>query len=316
MSNPANRLVTVFGGGGFIGRYLCQQLLKGGYRLRVAEREPRRAWFLKPLGALGQTQFIAADIRRPESVAAAVAGAGAVVNLVGILRGDFEGVHVTGAANVARAAAAAGADTLVHLSAIGADPDSPSRYGSSKGRGEQAVREAFPDATIIRPSIVFGPEDDFVNRFARMARMLPVLPIVAPEARFQPVYVADLARAISAAATEPREHRGRTYELGGPQVFTMAELNREIARMIGRPDKWMVEVPDLIGGAMASATGWLPGAPITSDQWRMLQVPNVVDERAAGFDAFGIRPTPLAAVAEAWLTPYRKGGRFSVKSPY
>jgi len=315
MADRTDRLVTIFGGGGFIGRYVVQNLFKGGWRVRVAQREPRQAWFLKPLGAVGQSQFVAADVRDPESVARAVAGADVVVNLVGILKGDFEAFHVTGAANVASAAAAAGADGLVHLSAIGADPQSPSDYGRSKGRGEAEVRAAFPDATIVRPSIVFGPEDNFISKFAAMGRELPVLPVMAPGARFQPVYVGDLARAIAAAALEPRRHVGKIYELGGPQVVTMAQLNASICRMTGREGKPVAVIPDAVGGWMARLTGWLPGAPITMDQWRMLQVPNVVAEGAAGFEAFGIRPQPFEAIAESWLTPYRKGGRFSVKSP-
>ena len=317
MAQAIDRLVTIFGGGGFIGRYVVQNLFKSGVRVRAAERDPKRAWFLKPLGGLGQTQFMAADVRDPDSAARAVAGADVVINMVGILKGDFEAFHVTGAANVARAAAQAGAASLVHISSIGADPESPSDYGRSKGLGEQAVREAFPGATIFRPSIVFGPEDDFISKFAAMGRELPVLPVMAPNARFQPVYVADLARAIAAAALEPGRYGGKTFELGGPQVITMAELNKTISRMTGRPGKATAAIPDSVGGLLAKFTGWLPGAPITMDQWRMLQVPNVVSEGALGFEAFGIRPQPFEAIAETWLTPYRKGGRFSsAKSPY
>ena len=316
MPQKLDRLVTIFGGGGFIGRYVVQNLHKAGMRVRDAERDPKKAWFLKPLGGVGQTQFVATDIRDYNSVANAAAGSDVVINLVGILKGDFETFHVKGAANVARAAAEAGASHLVHISAIGADPEGPSDYGRSKGRGEQAVREAFPSATIIRPSIAFGPEDDFISKFAKMGRQLPVLPVMAPNARFQPVYVVDLAQAIAQAALEPGKHAGKTYELGGPHVFTMEELNNSICRLTGRQGKAMAVIPDAVGGFIARVTGWLPGAPITFDQWRMLQVPNVVHQGALGFEAFGIRPQPFEAVAEAWLTPYRKGGRFSVKSSY
>jgi NADH dehydrogenase len=317
MAQAIDRLVTIFGAGGFIGRYVVQNLFKSGVRIRAAQRDPKAAWFLKPLGGLGQTQFVAADVRSFDSVARAVAGADVVINLVGILKGDFESFHVRGAANVAIAAAEAGATSLVHISSIGADPDSPSDYGRSKGRGEQAVREAFPAATIIRPSIVFGPEDDFISKFAAMGRELPVLPVMAPNAQFQPVYVSDLGRAIAAAALEPGKYAGRTFELGGPQVVTMAELNQTISKMTGRPGKPTAVIPDSVGGMLAKFTGWLPGAPITMDQWRMLQVPNVVGEGAEGFDEFGIRPQPFEAIAETWLTPYRQGGRFSsAKSPY
>jgi uncharacterized protein YbjT (DUF2867 family) len=316
MADNRDRLITMFGAGGFVGRYVAQQLLKSGARLRAAEREPKRAWFLQPLGAVGQVQFVSADIRDKESVERAIAGADTVINLVGILKGNFEAVHVRGASNVAEAAARHGCSALVHVSAIGADPESPSDYGRSKGLGEQAVRAAFPKATIIRPSIAFGPEDDFISRFAAMGRQMPVLPVMAPGARFQPVYVADLARAIAAAALDPDRYGGQVYELGGPQVVTMAELNDSISRLTGRPGKPVAVIPDAVGGLIAKFTGWLPGAPITMDQWRMLQVPNVVAEGAKGFEAFGIRPQPFEAIAADWLTPFRKGGRFSQKSPY
>lgn len=316
MPDKLDRLVTVFGGSGFIGRYVVQYLFKAGWRVRVVGRDPKSAWFLQPLGGLGQRQIVAGDVRDADSVARAVADSDAVINLVGILKGDFQSYHVDGAANIARAAAKAGATSLVHVSAIGADPDSPSAYGRSKALGEQAVRSAFPAATIMRPSIVFGPEDNFVNRFAGMVRQLPVLPVVGGDAQFQPVYVADLAQAIADAALEPGRHAGKTYELGGPQVITMAELLKIVARLTGRPDKAMAPIPDAITGFMARATGWLPGAPITSDQWAMLQVPSVVAPGAAGFEAFGISPRPLEAIASTWLTTFRKGGRFGTKSPY
>jgi uncharacterized protein YbjT (DUF2867 family) len=316
MVQKLEKLVTVFGGGGFVGRYVVQNLFKAGWRVRIAEREPRNAHFLMTQGGLGQTQFVAADIGRPETIERAVAGADAVINLVGILKGNFAAVHVEGARNVARATAAAGARTLVHISAIGADPHSPSDYGRSKGRGEEAVREAFPGATFIRPSIVFGPEDEFISKFAALGRELPVLPVMAPGARFQPVYVIDLAHAIAKAASEPEVYAGKTYELGGPHVVTMAELNERIGLLTGRKGKPVAVIPDAIGGFIAKATGWLPGAPITVDQWRMLQVPNVVSADAEGFEAFGIRPQPFEAVAGNWLVTYRRGGRFAAKSPY
>ena len=309
-----DRLVTVFGGGGFIGRYVTQSLLKAGWRVRIAQRDPKQAWYLKPLGGLGQTQFVACDIRKPDSVARALQGSGAVVNLVGILKGNFKAFHVDGAANIARAAADAGVKTLAHISAIGADAESPSAYGRSKGKGEEAVRAAFPAAMILRPSVVFGREDNFVNRFARMAR-LPVLPVVRGAGKLQPVFVGDVARAVCTAVTDPRTHAGQTYEIGGPQVMTMLELNQFIARVTGR-DHHLVEIPDAAGSLMVRAMGWLPGAPITWDQWLMLTRDNVVSSGAKGLKALGITPTPLAAVTEGWLTAYRRHGRFAAKSPY
>lgn len=312
MAAKTDRLVTLFGGGGFVGRYVAQALHAEGARVRIAQREPKRAYFLKPLGGLGQTQFVRADITDPASVAAAVAGADAVVNLVGVLKGAFQAIHVDGAQNVAEAAAAAGAGALVHLSAIGADPESASNYGRTKGEGEAAVRAAFPGATIVRPSIAFGPEDDFVNRFARMARLLPVLPVMRGGWKVQPVFAADLGKAIAAAALDPATHGGKIFELAGPQVLTMHELNQWIMRAIGR-DKAVFDIPDAIGKLVARL-GFLPGAPITWDQWLMLQQDNVANSDLPGLAAFGIRPTPLAAVAESWLTIYRRHGRFAAPS--
>lgn len=301
-------LVTVFGAGGFLGRYVTQSLLKTGVRVRAAERDPRRAWYLKPLGPLGQFQSVRADITDKATVAAAVQGADAVINLVGILKGRFHKVHVEGARNVAEAAAAAGVPALVHISAIGADPEAESAYGRSKGEGEDAVRAAFPNATIIRPSIAFGQEDHFINRFAGMARQWPILPVLRPSWKLQPVHAADLGKAVALAALDPAVHAGRTYELGGPNVITMAELNKWICAQTGR-HRPVAELPDAIGKAIARVIGWLPMAPITWDQWLMMQQDNVAT--GPGFEAFGLHPAPLAAVAPAWLVPFRKHGRFA-----
>jgi uncharacterized protein YbjT (DUF2867 family) len=306
-------LVTLFGGGGFLGRYVAQELLQRGVRVRIAERSPRKAWFVKPLGGLGQTQFIAADISRPETVARALAGADAAINLVGVLNGDFQAMHVDGARTIAEAAAQAGVQALVHVSAIGADPESQSAYGRSKGEGENAVRAAFAGATILRPSILFGPEDQFVNRFARMIQLLPAIPVIRGSVKFQPAYVVDVARAIADAVTGPGAHAGKTYELGGPEAISMLDLNRLIAGMIGR-DPAFVLVPDTVARAMARFGGWAPGAPMTWDQWLMLQTDNVVSAGAKGFAAFGIDPTPLVAVAPDWLVQYRRHGRFNIVS--
>jgi NADH dehydrogenase len=316
MAQKTDRLVTVFGGGGFIGRYVVQALFARGLRVRIAQRDPRAAVFLKPLAGLGQVQFAAADITVPGQVARATHGSDAVINLVGILKGRFDAIHHLGAQHIAEAAAAAGATSLVQVSAIGADPESDSGYARSKGEGEQAVRTAFPDAVVVRPSIAFGIEDNFVNRFAALSRLLPVVPVIRGKWRLQPVHAADLGRGIALAALDPRSHGGKTYELGGPQVLTMRELNAWICERTGRAEKPLLDIPDVAGRLMARLGGWLPGAPITWDQWLMLQKDNVVSEGAAGFEAFGIRPTPLAAVAEGWLTSYRRSGRFAAKSPY
>ena len=306
-------LVTVFGGGGFLGRYVAQELLRAGARVRVAGRDPTNAFYLKPLAALGQAQFVAADVTRPDSVRRAVQGATAVINLVGILKGRFDAIHVDGARNVAEAAAAAGAQALVQVSAIGADPASSSAYGRSKGQGEAAVRAAFPAATIVRPSILFGPEDAFVNRFASMIARLPVLPVVRGGTKFQPAWVVDVARAVGKAALDPGTYAGKTYELGGPQILSMAELIRWIATSIGYSPH-IVALPDSMAAMMARIGAFVPGAPITWDQWLMLQHDNVVAPGAAGFDMFGIDPAPLAAAASQWLVRYRRNGRFSLST--
>jgi NADH dehydrogenase len=315
MLSDTFRLVTLFGGGGFLGRYVAQEIYRTGARVRIAQFDARKAFFLKPLGALGQTQFVAADIRNAAQVREAVKASDCVVNLVGVLKGDFGGLHIDGARNVAEACAAAGVGSLVHVSAIGADPDSPSRYGSSKGRGEQAVKAAFPSATIVRPSILFGREDNFINRFAGMTRISPILPVVRGPTRFQPVYAADVGKAVMQALFHPRDHAGKTYEFGGPQVMTMRELMEWIDQTTGY-HRMLIDVPDFMASAMARVGSFVPGAPITWDQWLMLQRDNVVAPGAPSLRDFGIAPTPLASVSEGWLTGYRRGGRFAAKQPY
>jgi len=307
-----NKLVTVIGGGGFLGRYVAQALLKREVRLRVAQRDPRAAWFLKPLGTFGNVQFVGADVTKPETIAHAIAGSDAVVNLVGILSGDFSKVHVEGARVVAEAARAAGVQTLVHVSAIGADANSDSAYGRSKGEGEAAVRAAFPQATILRPSVVFGREDAFLNRFASMIASTRFVPVLRAQTRFQPVFVGDVADAVAVAIADSELAAGKTIELGGPDVMTMGALMRWIALAIGRKPTFL-ELPDAIGSLIAMG-GALPGAPITQDQWKMLQHDNVVSSGAAGFADLGISPTPLASVAPTWLVSYRRNGRFGARA--
>ncbi len=304
----SNELVTVFGGDGFIGRYVCENLMKAGVRVRVASRDPRNSYFIQPLGQVGQFGFIKADITDKDSVRRAVDGAAAAINLVGVFGRKMQAVHVDGARNIAEAARKAGAGALVHISAIGADPSSESGYGRTKSEGEAAVKKAFKGATIVRPSLAFGPEDDLTNRFAGMAR-LPFLPVIACKRNFQPVYVRDLAKAIAIAALEPGRHSGKTYEIGGPQVMNMLELHRAILDLTGqRPE--ILPLPDLFGTLM-SYFGWLPGAPLTRDQWLMLQRDNVPAKGALGLEAFGIKPTPLGAVGYEWLGRFNRGGRFA-----
>ena len=300
------RLVTIFGGSGFIGRYVCEQLLDAGVRIRLASRNPRMAYYLQPLAQVGQWGLVRADVTNAKSVRAAVEGADAVVNLVGSFA-NMARVHVQGARNIAEAAGEAGAKALVQISAMSADANSDAAYSRTKGQGEDAVRNAFPNATVIRPSIVFGSEDQLTNRLAAMSR-LPVLPVIAPECRFQPVFVEDLAKAICAASLNPSAHAGTTYEIGGPQVFTMRELTQQILAAAGR-DTALADVPAAIA-SLISWFGFLPGAPLTRDQWLMLQRDNVASEGSKGLEAFGIEPTPFAAVAPEWLGMYG-GNRFA-----
>lgn len=311
MINPDNRIVTVFGGDGFIGRYVCERLFKHDVRVRVACRSPRKAYFLQPLASVGQFGAVRADVADADSVRAAVDGAWAVINLVGTFSGSLEAAHVTGARNIAEAARDAGASALVHVSAIGADVNSRSTYGRTKGEGELAVREAFPGATVIRPSVVFGPEDDLTNRLASLSR-LPLLPVVAAERRFQPVYVKDLAKAIEAAALDPATYGGETFEIGGPEVMTMEDIYAACARAAGHePD--LLDLPNF-ASAFLSWFGFLPGAPLTRDQWKMLQRDNLPAKKSKGLDAFGIAPTALGSVAPLWLGRFRSGGRWTARA--
>ena len=313
MSDPSidwrGRVITVLGGGGFIGRYVCEALFKTGVRVRVAQRDPKRAYQLQPLAAVGQLDLVRVDFNRPESLDAAVEGAWGVINLVGAFAGRLETVHSEAPARAAAKALASGAESFVHVSAIGADPAAASIYGRTKGNGEVAVRAAFAGATIIRPSLVFGPEDQLTNRFAALAARLPVLPVLGGKTRFQPIYVRDLAQAIVMAATDPARFGRQTFELGGHEVLTMRELNVAIADAAGKPRE-IIGLPD-IAGELMSKLAFLPGAPLTRDQWLMLKRDNVVGDAVIGIEAFGITPTPMSAVIGDWLGRFRRGGRFA-----
>jgi NADH dehydrogenase len=308
MIDRNGELVTVFGGGGFIGRYVCEFLLKSGVRVRVAQRNPKQAYIIQPLAQVGQFGFVKADITNRGSVVHALRGATAAVNLCGLFGAKMRATHVEGARNVAEAARELGLDAFVQVSAIGASLNSQSTYGRTKAEGEEAIRAAFPQATIIRPSLVFGPEDELTNRFAAMAR-LPFLPVIAARRNFQPVYVRDLGKAIAMAALDPRRFGGQTYEIGGPQVMSMVDLHRAILEITGQTPE-ITPVPDMFA-AMIAKLGWLPGAPLTRDQWLMLQRDNVPSGDLPGLEAFGIRPTPLAAVGYEWLGRFHRGGKFA-----
>ncbi len=312
-------LVTVFGGSGFVGRHVVRALCRQGWRVRVAVRRPHVAQSVKLAGDVGQVQLFAANIRRDESVAAAMEGASACVNLVGVLQESgaqkFDAVQAEGARRVAAAAAEQGVTRLVQVSAIGADAASKSAYARSKAEGEAAVRELVPTATVLRPSVIFGAEDGFFNRFAAMAVMSPALPLIGGgETRFQPVYVGDVARAVALAITEPG-YAGRTFELAGPQVFTFRELMERVLRETGRR-RFLAPLPfpiaRMIGKTMDVVTRVIPiPAPITADQVTLLETDNVAADGSEGLEAFGIAPTGVDAVISTYLWRYRPRGQFA-----
>jgi len=320
MASHSDTLVTVFGGSGFLGRHIVSALARRDYRIRVAVRRPELAGHLQPIGRVGQIHAVQANLRNPASVAAAVRDAEVVVNLVGILaetgKQTFDAVQGQGASAVAQAAAAAGA-RMVHVSAIGADANSSSRYARAKAAGEKAVLAAVPSATILRPSVVFGPEDQFTNRFAALARISPFVPLVGGGAtRLQPVYVGDVAQAV-AAAVDGLAKPGAVYELGGPEVLTMREVIEFILRTIQRR-RALLSLPFGLAKLQAMVLQFAPGIlQLTPDQVELLKVDNVVSEaaKAAGLtlQGLGIAPDTLQAVAPSYLWRFRKTGQFAGK---
>ena len=304
-------LVTVFGGGGFIGRHIVQRLAAAGHSIRIAGRDTERAGRLCTMGGVGQITPVAASVTDEASSARAVAGADIVINLVGILfesrAGDFQRIQAEGAGRVARLAAAAGAKQFLHLSAIGADAASPSLYAQTKAAGEAAVLAAFPDAIILRPSVVFGPDDQFFNRFAGLAAMLPFMPVVAGETRFQPVYVGDVADAAMAALRDPAAS-GKVFELGGPRVMSMRQVLRYILDVTGR-QRPMITRPEGFVRLQARLGELLPTPPLTRDQLILLGKDNVVSPNALGFQALGIEPKAVEAIVPGYLSRFRVGGQ-------
>ena len=316
-TNPSDqdlrgKLVVLLGGSGFVGTHLAQELLARGARLRVACRHPERAYALKPLGSLGQVQFAACDVTKPSTVERVLTGADAVVNCVGAFGGNLDAIQGKGAGRIAAAAAAAGATAFVHVSANGADAESSTAYARTKAEGEAAVLAAFPKATILRPSVIFGPDDNFVNMFARLIARMPAMPVFAPEAKLQPVFIDDVALAIAAAVADPAQHGGKTYVLAGPETMSVLDLNQRIAKAQCR-DASFAPLPDVISGLIA-AFGFLPFAPITRDQWVLLKGGNTAPDKAAGFKQLGIAPRPLGLYLDRWMVQYRKHGRFYEKS--
>jgi NADH dehydrogenase len=324
------RRVTLFGGAGFIGRHLVQRLARAGARLRVVSRDPEHGMFLKPMGNPGQIEIVGGDIRDDAAVAGAVAGAEFVVNLVGILyqsgRQTFAAIHTDGARRIAEAAKSEAVKRLVHVSAVGASAASPALYARSKAAGEAAVRAAFPGATIIRPSIVFGPEDDFFNRFATLAQFSPVLPLIGGavrlrltvagttlfersfgrDTRFQPVYVGDVAEAMLRAVRVPG-CAGITYELGGPHVYTLRDVFELILEQTGRR-RLLLPVPYWLADLEAAVLQHLPKPPLTRDQVKLLRSDNVVGRDAPGLTDLGIAPASVESIVPAYLGRYRRTG--------
>lgn len=318
MADFAPGLVTVFGGSGFVGSQVVRALAKQGWRVRVAVRKPASAYELRMAGDVGQIQLMRCDITDKAAVAQAVAGADAVINLVGILYETggrkFEALHLEGARNVAEAAKAAGVKRLTQISAIGADINGASDYAKTKGKAEAAVRAAFPGAVVVRPSIVFGKDDDFLNRFAAMATKLPFLPLIGGgQTRFQPVYVADLAEAI-ARATLGQQFEAKTFEIGGPSVWTFEDILKLVKRETKR-EPFLLPIPfaiaKIIGGLaqIPAAIGLKP--VLTKDQVISLESDNVVADGAEGLAALGIQPTGLEAIAPGYLFRYRVGGQYA-----
>ncbi len=307
------RQVTIFGGSGFLGRHTVRALARAGWRIKVAVRHPHRGFFLKPLGQVGQIALVKCDATDLDDVARALEGSHAVVNLCGILfaRGQsFDDVHAIGAGNVAAAAANAGIEAMVHVSAIGADANSNSRYAQSKAEGEKRVRAALPAAVILRPSIIFGPEDRFFNKFAGLARMLPFLPLIGGgKTLFQPVFVGNVAAAIAAALEMP-EARGRTYELGGPTIYSFRQMMQVILDVTGRK-RLLLPVPFGIAMFKSFFLQMAPTPILTPDQVRLLKNDNVVAPTAAGLSALGIMPTTIEAELPAYLWRFRAKGEYA-----
>lgn len=311
-------LVTVFGGSGFLGRYVVRALAQAGHRIRVGVRYPNLANYLPPMGHVGQIQIVRTDVTNTDQVVQALRGAKAAVNLVGILyesgRQRFQRVHAEAAGTIAEAARREGLQSLVHVSAIGASTQSESVYARTKSRGETLVREAFRDTAILRPSIVFGPEDDFFNRFAALARISPLLPLIGGgRTRFQPVYVCDVAEAVLRCVTEP-ETAGLTYELGGPKVYTFKELMRLVLAETHRR-RLLVPVPFSIAMLKASALGLLPKPMLTRDQVRLLRQDNVVSPNARSLADLDIEPDAVEAVIPKYLWRFRREGQFESPPP-
>lgn len=301
-----DRLVVLIGGAGFLGTLVAQELLKRGARVRIADRHPEKAFRLKPLANLGQIQFARCSVTHAGSMEAAISGAYAVVYLVGTFGAGQAALQADGAGLAARIATEQGVESFAYVSAIGADPASQSGYASTKGQGEEQVRAAFPRASVLRPSVLFGEDDNFINLFAGVIRTFPIVPVFAPEAKLQPLWVEDAANAVVNALAEPERHGGKIFEIAGPEVLTMMELHRQIARAQAR-ERLLVPVPDGLANLFAA----LPGTPLGSDQLSLLRKGSVASAELPGCKQLGIVPRPLELFLDRWMTRYRKYGRFT-----
>ena len=318
----SDKLVTIIGGSGFVGRHVVRALAKRGYRIRVACRRPDLAFHVVPLGVPGQIVPVQANVRYPASVAAACDGAYAVINLAAVFQSGgaqtFDGVHVLGAEAVAKAAKATKAQVFIHMSGLGADDTkTESVYVRSRGAGEAKARSVYHRAIILRPSVIFGPEDNFFNKIAAMARLAPVLPVIGPESKLQPVFVGDVAEAV-ARLVDSGVSDGKTYELGGPEIKTMRQLMQYAVDVTYRK-RLLINLPFPLASLMGMLVGWLPGAPITSDQVEVLKSDNVVSAmaQAEGRDlkGLGIKSRGIEGIVSTYLYRYRKAGQFSTSTP-
>jgi uncharacterized protein YbjT (DUF2867 family) len=317
-SENSEKIVTLIGGSGFVGRHIVRSLAKRGYRIRVACRRPDLAGHVQPLGTPGQIMPIQANVRYPASLAAACDGAYAVINLTGVLVSSgaqsFDAVHVFGAEASAKAAKAAKAAIFIQMSALGADANSSSAYARSKAEGEARAKAAFPGAIILRPSIVFGPEDNFFNQFAALSRLAPALPLIGGgTTKFAPVFVGDVAQAV-ATLVDRGQAVGKTFELGGPEVFTFKQLLEFTLDTVGR-NRLLLPIPWSISSLLGTVLGLLPGSPLTADQVESLKTDNVVDAQATRegrtLEGLGIMPSSIQSIVPAYLYRFRKAGQFT-----
>jgi NADH dehydrogenase len=312
-----NEIVTVFGASGLIGRHTVQALARAGYRIRACVRYPNLAHYLPPMGTVGQIQLMKCNVLDEDSVARAVQGSSAAINLVGILYPaggqNYEDIHIEAPQTIAKAAKAAGVETLLHVTTMGISEESESNYSRSKAEGENAIREIFPNATLIKPSIVFGPEDNFFNKFAWLARVAPVLPLVGGgHTKFQPVFVADVADAITKCVGEAST-RGKTYELGGPAIYSFKEMIQAILHATGRKNP-LLPMPFWMAAISAVFLQFLPGKLLTPDQVKFLKTDNVPSPGALGLKDLGIQPESLEAILPTYLWRFRPKGQYENSS--